>query len=235
MNPCDPARKHFLKHSLPKYWTGKLQVRRLGCMNKHFCKLVFVLALSGCGIAKQTDPWSVVKEEPSQTPATLGQLSVPRDAQERVINIQDGINKCGNMVKQGLLKTYVAYFECTTSYVNQACASDGCQYPDLIKLASAKKIEVAERLDENKMTVAQCDVAFAQIDADMVAEANKRDIATSNAIAQISSAEAMQDQANATLLDALKPNMQPPRQRPDPTPTTTNCNMSGNYMSCQSY
>ena len=152
-------------------------------MNKRIHILLVLAVLSGCGLGEeQANPWSVVKVEPSWKAAPLAaqpegkptEQAAPQQ-HETLQDIQKANTECENMAKQGIIKTFVAYYECTTSAMNQLCSAEGaCQYPDLERLRGAKQLEMAERLDEKKITLAEANVEYAQINSDIIAEAHKR-------------------------------------------------------------
>jgi hypothetical protein len=188
---------------------------------KLICFLILLLpVLGGCGLARQQQ---AIKEQQQQ-------------AQKILIEAQNAIRDCDVMRKQGMLKTYVAHVECSNPYLIKEAEATSFPYMDLINLQATKRLEVAEKVDEKKITEAQGQLELAQMYSYITEEINKRNIEVSNSLTQASianaawsQATAMNTQANAAMREALKPNIQQPMH------TSTSCRMIGDTLRCDSY
>lgn len=85
------------------------------------------------------------------------------------------IMECKNKRLSGELKTYEASAECSNPRIIEAYQEAGYRYMDLVSLMTAKRLELAEEIDQGKITEAQAQLEFAQFMTGIADEERQRD------------------------------------------------------------
>lgn len=85
------------------------------------------------------------------------------------------INECKAKRLAGELKSFVQSAECSNPRIIAAFSKAGYRYMDLVSLMTAKRAQVAERLDRKQITEADANVAYQQAFADVITEEKSRD------------------------------------------------------------
>jgi hypothetical protein len=90
----------------------------------------------------------------------------PSPAQLSAIAKQEAtaaVSECDNKRLSGELKTHVAVVQCSNPRIIEAFRRIGFPYMDTVTLATAKRLELAERLDKNQITEGQAQLEMAEL------------------------------------------------------------------------
>jgi hypothetical protein len=85
------------------------------------------------------------------------------------------INECRAKRLSGELKTFAQSAQCSNTRIIAAFKKANYRYMDLVVLMTAKRAQIAERLDQRQMTEADANVAFQQAFTDVVTAEKARD------------------------------------------------------------
>lgn len=85
------------------------------------------------------------------------------------------IIECKNKRLSGELKTYEASGECSNPRIIEAYQNAGYRYMDLISLVTAKRLELAEEMDQGKITEAQAQLELAHFMTGITDKERQRD------------------------------------------------------------
>jgi hypothetical protein len=144
---------------------------------------MFALTLAGCGIARQ------------QQVAAARQQYVDGIKQAGV-EAKAAMLECENKRISGELKTYVASVQCSNPRITEAFQRAGYRYMDLVGVLTAKRTEVAEKIDEHKITEAQATLENAEYASHIADEERHRNLEMTSAQSNINRANAQDDAAN---------------------------------------
>jgi hypothetical protein len=121
----------------------------------------------------QHAPTPTASPAPQPNPKTISaQANPPATVQGEMVA---AINECKAKRLAGELKTYVESAQCSNSRILQAFGRTNYRYMDLITLMTAKRAQIAERLDRGQITEADANMAFQQAFSDIVTAQNARD------------------------------------------------------------
>ena len=165
-----------------------------------FC--VLALALSGCALAQRMQA-----EEQAKKQAELNAQLVDQS--------KAAIAACNTQIPAGNPKTEVARTRCINEAFSIQLPTFGTDQ-DLAQAFMAERMAIAEQVQNGKMTVAQGDAATAEKWSQSVSESQNRHNATMTAraravgaIAQVSAASAANTAAQASLMQASRPAVNP--------------------------
>jgi hypothetical protein len=108
----------------------------------------------------------------SQTPVGLFAVSTAQAAASHIrldaldvanAEAMAATNACDRRRQAGGLKTNLEVARCAEPQIMKAYSSAGFPYMDLVRSAVAKRIEIAEQLDERALTEAQAQTKIAQL------------------------------------------------------------------------
>lgn len=99
----------------------------------------------------------------------------PEALKQAGLQAHAAITECINKRLSGELKTHIASAKCSNPRIMAAYQAAGYRYMDLIYQLTAKRLELAERLDNGTLTDAQSQLAFAQFMTDITDEERRRD------------------------------------------------------------
>jgi hypothetical protein len=85
------------------------------------------------------------------------------------------INECKSKRLSGELKSFVQSAQCSNPRIIAAFKKANYRYLDLVTLMTAKRMQIAERLDRNQMSEADANVAYQQAFTDIVTAEKARD------------------------------------------------------------
>ncbi len=95
-----------------------------------------------------------------------------------ITNIQSSTRQtqaeCENKMLTGEYKRYVEVADCINSAIADAAITGNNKYVDLIELANAKRMELAQRVDQKKMSKEQADLELAQLNSSIASEERSR-------------------------------------------------------------
>jgi hypothetical protein len=152
-------------------------------MRKIGFAVMFALTLAGCGIARQ------------QQVAAARQQYVDGIKQAGV-EAKAAMLECKNKRISGELKTYVASVQCSNPRITEAFQRAGYRYMDLVGVLTARRTEVAEKIDEHKITEAQATLENAEYASHIADEERHRNLEMTSAQSNINRANAQDDAAN---------------------------------------
>jgi hypothetical protein len=144
---------------------------------------MLVLTLAGCAIARQQQAASARQQY------TDGIKQASAEAKAAIL-------ECKNKRLIGKLNTYVASVQCSNPRITDAFQRAGYRYMDLIGLLTAKRVEVAEKIDNHKITEAQGTLEDAEYISHIAAEDGHRNLEIINAQSNINHAAAQDDSTN---------------------------------------
>jgi hypothetical protein len=152
-------------------------------MEKIGVAVMFALILAGCGIARQ-----------QQVAAARQQyIDGIKQAGEEA---KAAMLECKNKRISGELKTYIASVQCSNSRITEAFQRADYRYLDLVGMLTAKRMEVAEKLDNHKITEAQATLENAEYASHIADEERKRNLEIVNAQSNINHSTAQDNAAN---------------------------------------
>lgn len=152
-------------------------------MGKIGFAVMVVLTLAGCGIARQ------------QQVAAARQQYIDR-IKQAVEEAKAAMLKCRDKRVSGELRTYVASVQCSNPRITEAFQRAGYRYMDLVGMLTAKRMEVAEKIDNHKITEAQATLENAEYASHIADEERHRNLEIVNAQSNINRAAAQDDAAN---------------------------------------
>jgi hypothetical protein len=85
------------------------------------------------------------------------------------------INECKSKRLSGELRSFVQSAQCSNPRIIAAFKKANYRYLDLVTLMTAKRMQIAERLDRNQMSEADANVAYQQAFTDIVTAEKARD------------------------------------------------------------
>jgi hypothetical protein len=144
--------------------------------------LTLALTLAGCGIARQ-----------QQAAARQQYIDGLKQAAEEA---KAAILECKNKRISGELKTYVASAQCSNPQITEAFRRAGYRYMDLVGILTAKRLEIAEKIDNHKITEAQGTLEYAEYASHVSDEERHRNLEIINAQSNINRATAQDEAAN---------------------------------------
>jgi hypothetical protein len=144
---------------------------------------MLVLTLAGCGIARQQQ-------------AAAARQQYTDGIKQASAETKAAMLECKNKRLSGELKTYVASVQCSNTRITDAFQRAGYRYMDLIGLFTAKRLEVAEKVDNDKITEAQGTLEGAEYMSHIADEERHRNLEIINAQSNINHAAAQDDAAN---------------------------------------
>jgi hypothetical protein len=103
--------------------------------------------------------------------------------------------ECKNKRLSGELKGFVGQVNCANPRIQEVNRRYGSAHMDLLDMILAKRLELAEKVDNHQMTGAQADVAEAEYKAQVTEIAHRRNL-------ENSAAQAISDQATAAKTNA---------------------------------
>lgn len=145
---------------------------------------MIAVSLSGCGLVHQAQQEQAAKEH---------QAAMKVASEESKAALQE----CHDKRVAGELKTYVESVKCSAPRIVEAFQKANYPYMDLISLANAKRLALAEKADKKKITEGEMQLKMAEAFTDMVNEERRRNLENIGAHNQITAAQAAQDQARA--------------------------------------
>jgi hypothetical protein len=109
----------------------------------------------------------------------------------QLAQIEDAKRDCTGRFPITPGRNHVAWARCYVDFYNQQILP-GVRYPDLAKVVTAKRIALAEKVDQGTMTEAEADAELAQTRAWAVGEDQRRDNGAMQTQAQMAAARAAQ-------------------------------------------
>lgn len=149
------------------------------------------------------------------------------------------VEECNNKRKRGEYKTRMEAAECSNPKIIEAYEKANFLHIDLMRLLTAKRLELAEKMDQMKVSDAQGNLELAQFIEEIREKERKRDME----MMQLDSQAAVQRAAAAAMILGAMPTYQPapvqaaplPTPAPIRTPVTTNCTAMQQFLNCRSY
>ncbi len=88
---------------------------------------------------------------------------------------QTAINECRAKRLSGELKTFVASAQCSNPRIMQAYGAANYRYMDLIATFTAKRLQIAQKIDRSEITEAQAQFENTKLLNDIVEAERQRD------------------------------------------------------------
>lgn len=110
---------------------------------------------------------------PANPPAN--QPSAAAALQQAAAQANTAINECKSKRLAGELKTYMASAECSNPRIIDSYQKANYRYMDLIFQMTAKRLEMAEEIDQGKLTEAQSQLEFTQFMTGIIDKERQRD------------------------------------------------------------
>ncbi|MBV9200202.1 MAG: hypothetical protein JOY83_10810 [Alphaproteobacteria bacterium] len=130
---------------------------------RFFLLSLIVLALTGCGMAQQ------------QQIAAARQQHADEMKQAKA-EAKAAMLECKNKRLTGELATHVASVQCSNPRIIDAYERAGYPYMDLIRLMTAKRLEVAEKQDRGQLTEGQAELEVAEAASRITGEQRSRNL-----------------------------------------------------------
>lgn len=100
---------------------------------------------------------------------TVGNGPTPQQHRQNLVNA--AVRECQSKIKTKQLTTLAAYGRCLAAAESPLAVGD---YADLIRLKSAKRTEIFERVDAGQITPTQAEAELAEVTSNLVGEINRR-------------------------------------------------------------
>lgn len=162
LSPCGILRELVKQHDslaaiLPDSWVDTALELQYGALSPGQC--IKLLAFRGIPAA-QSAPAPVTQHK-NQQPAISTQ-SYQERLKQAGVEAKAAVDECRNKRLVGELKTYVASVNCSNPRFLEAYQNAGYPYMDLISQITAKRLEVAEKIDAGKLTEGQAQLETAK-------------------------------------------------------------------------
>lgn len=169
-------------------------------------------------------------------PAVEAQKRYTAALQQAAAEKTAAMQECHAKYINGEFKTHVTEVQCSNPRIIAAYQQANYRDIDLIQLFTAKRLEVAEKVDNKTLTDAQAQLEMAQFNSQLTGEMQRRDMVNSRMAAQ----RAM---AAASIMGAMRQSQPAPPTASlpipyvptQPAPVRTNCMQNGQFINCTSY
>jgi hypothetical protein len=163
------------------------------------------------------------------------------EAKERSKKIAVILNECSDKYHNGELKTHMELYRCSDARITAAYQDSDYGNMDLFYLFEAKRQELAQQLDDRKITKIKARIKLAELQKEWSDEERERNLEAFSAAAQAAQGSYQQGNDASALLLGIMAQPQPAPQpyampvRSAPSVINTTCNGFGNSINCTSY
>ncbi len=172
LSPCGILRESVRRHdtlaaALPDSLVDLALVAQYGALSPGRCLgILLTTPVAATPVAPQP------RNQQQASPAPLTSEEALRMAFKET---QTAINECRAKRLSGELKTFVASAQCSNPRIMQAYGAANYRYMDLIATFTAKRLQIAQKIDRSEITEAQAQFENTKLLNDIVEAERQRD------------------------------------------------------------